>query len=279
MQQAVLTPKTIWNPDTSEAGSRLDFSLVIACYCEEPHLKRNVLELARYFLATRLRFEFIFVEDASPDGTRREIEGLEPMLREKKIPYQILYHFANQGRGATVTDGIMLARGRAVGFIDIDLEHVMDSFLPCILDVLDDSSDAVMTARVYQKSMLNMVRIVTSIAYKNLVKRVLDLPVTDTESGLKVFNREKIIPVLAQVHDKFWFWDTEICYASARAGLKVTEHPIVFVKDQGKKSTVRLLRDSMRQLKCLTALWLRHRKSKRAVSAATNQTVVDNHQA
>jgi len=250
-------PHFSWKPDPI---GPIDCSLVIACYCEEPHLFSNVQALQRYFSATRLRYEFVFVEDASPDQTRREIERCQEWLVQKGVPIKVLFHETNQGRGATVTDGFRMAEGDAVGFIDIDLEHLMDCMLPAVLDLRDGKTDGVITSRVYDRSLFNLTRIVTSKVYKWLVQKILHLPVTDTESGLKFFNRKKILPVLDTVQDKHWFWDTEIVYASARAGLRLTNHPIAFVKNHDKKSTVRLARDSVRQLKALMKLWWRHQR-------------------
>jgi len=81
------------------------------------------------------------------------------------------------------------------------------------------------------------------------VHAFIPLPVADTECGLKVFHREKILPVLEVAQDAHWFWDTEIVHRAWRMGLKVSERWIVFVEDRKKASTVRLWHDTLAYLK------------------------------
>ena len=65
----------------------------------------------------------------------------------------------------------------------------------------------------------------------------------DTETGFKFFNRGKILPVLEQVQDKRWFWDTEIMVRALWNGLNITEIPCLFMRRSDKKSTVNLRKD------------------------------------
>ena len=48
----------------------VDLSIVIPCYMEEPHLAESVRVLSAVLDGTRYRYELIFVEDGSTDGTR-----------------------------------------------------------------------------------------------------------------------------------------------------------------------------------------------------------------
>lgn len=82
---------------------------------------------------------------------------------------------------------------------------------------------------------------------------LIPLPVADTECGLKVFNRKKILNVLEVVEDPHWFWDTEIIHRAWRMGLKVGERWIVFVEDRQKASTVRLWHDTVSYIKAIFA--------------------------
>lgn len=239
-----------WNSESNN-NNIFDFSLILACYCESPHLYKNVELLAEYLSATIFRCEIIFVEDSSPDDTFEKILQCEELLRKHKISYQILRHPVNMGRGATVQDGFIVARGDVVGYIDIDLEHPMDALLSMLIRIRKGECDAVVAHRVSYKKFINPLRTWMSEGYKALVHRLLALPVADTEAGLKLFNREKILPVLAQIEDKAWFWDTEIVHRAHLAGLVFGEQTIVFKRNIDKKSTVRVFRDSWVYFKTL----------------------------
>ncbi len=230
----------------------MDLSLVLACYREEGHLLRNVQAMHRYLTGTSLTYEIIFVEDKSPDSTLQEVEKSRTWLAERNVPAPAIYHEQNAGRGKTVQDGMMIAKGAVVAYLDVDLENLIDGLLPMYLKVRLDQADVVVGKRHYQERKVRPMRWILSVGYKILVHRILELPVSDTETGFKVFDREKILPVLPTMEDRAWFWDTEIVVRSADAGLRVAEHPIIFLHDPAKASTVSAFSDSVKYLK---ALW------------------------
>ena len=98
--------------------------------------------------------------------------------------------------------------------------------------------------RFYEGGLKSVVRFLVSKIYAQIVKLLLKVPVEDTETGYKFFNRYKILPVLSKVRDKGWFWDTEICAWTYWAGLKISQVPVLFIRRSDKKSTVRLIPDT-----------------------------------
>ena len=64
----------------------VDFSLVIACYKDAPHLFRNVQALAAFFADIKLVVEYVFVEDASPDATADEVRKCARWLESAGLP-------------------------------------------------------------------------------------------------------------------------------------------------------------------------------------------------
>lgn len=237
--------------------SQIDFSLIIACYKDAPHLLRNVQILANYLNETKLLFEFVFVEDHSPDNTADEVRKCVGWLDSQSIPVQAIFHDENTGRGRAVTDGIRMARGDVVGYIDIDLEHLMDGLLPMIQSVRNNEAHIVVGRRALGNPLAKPIRVISSYVYRWLVHFFIPLPVADTECGLKVFDRGKILGVLDLVEDQHWFWDTEVIHRAWRMGLKVSERWIVFVEDRNKASTVRLWQDTWAYLKAIKAYRLR----------------------
>lgn len=236
-----------------------DLSLVLACYCEEPHLFKNVIEICEYLEASRFTFELIFVEDTSPDNTAVEVHRCFEELKRRNISSKVLFHSQNCGRGRSVQDGFEISSGEFVGFIDVDLEHPVDALLPMLIELKKGRTDAVVARRIYH-GMATPTRMVLSVAYKTLVHLFIKLPVSDSEAGCKMFRREKLMPVLSHVKDPGWFWDTEIVDQCARHGLRFSEHPIVFEKKPEKKSTVRVFRDSVTYFVRLIRYWKLHRR-------------------
>lgn len=226
----------------------INLSLIVACYNEEPHLHANFQRIKWILEKLHINFEIIFIDDASHDKTSRVIKAIVAKYPQNNI--KTFFHKSNQGRGATITEGIKIARGKVVGFLDIDLE-ASEQYIPIFYWQVLEGNDLVIARRNYEFTASKIIRFVASRTYAWLVKKILHSPFVDTEAGYKFFNREKILPVLLTVCDKHWFWDTEIVMRSHLAGLKIIEVPVMFVRDPTKKSTVKVIPDSVEYIKKL----------------------------
>src|SRR3954470_9951041 len=220
-----------------------DLSLVLACYNEESILESSVDEILQVLDTLDLKSEVIFVDDASQDQTSGIIDRILQSNPERS--FSKLTHAYNVGRGGTVADGFRTARGRFVGFIDVDLEIRPQCIRSCAL-ALQQGYDAATAKRIYKAQLRSVHRQVMSRGYNGLMKWWLDVPLTDTEAGCKFFRREKILPILDRVVDQRWFWDTEIMVHAHAAGLRMIELPANFERRADKASSVKIMRDSLR---------------------------------
>ncbi len=228
----------------------LDLSIVIACYNEEPVLRQSVKEIIDILGVTRYHnsYELIFVDDKSRDRTVEIIKEL--MALYPSVPTQLLKHPKNTGRGQTVTDGLRLARGRIAGFLDIDLETPA-RYIPAAALEIERGAEVVSAFRVYRFLWRTFYRQILSVGYHALEAKALRLPLKDTEVGFKFFNRERILPILAECEDPGWFWDTEIMARSYFGGLKIVEIPTLFIKRYDKQSSVKIIPDTLAYFKNL----------------------------
>lgn len=225
----------------------MDLSLVIACYNDGPHLEQSLQEIERVMGQTRYTYELIIIDDCSPDGSAEVVKrAVEKRAVEKRANARMVLHDKNVGRGGTVKEGMKMAQGRFVGFLDIDLE-VHCRYIPTMLAALEQGYDGAMAYRIYEIhwNLDTFLRHILSVSYRMLVHSLIHLPYKDTETGYKFFQRDRILPVLDQTHSPGWFWDTEIVAQSHYHGLKIAEIPAVFVRRWDKKSTVRPMRDSL----------------------------------
>ena len=220
----------------------IDFTLVVACYNEEPILEASIGETFRVLDALRWTSEVVFVDDKSLDNTVDVIRRIVEANPGRSL--QVLTHPANVGRGGTVTDGIRIARGRYAGFLDIDLEVHARYLLPCLL-ALEEGADVATAHRIYRFHWRSLDRYVLSKGYRWLASRLIEVPLLDTETGFKVFRRDRIMPILDQCTDRGWFWDTEVMVRAHYAGLRIVEIPALFLRRFDKASSVKPLRDSI----------------------------------
>ena len=223
-------------------------SLVLACYNEAEHLEQSFAEIKDTLEQAPFPFEVLFVDDVSRDRTREilaKITATHPQLALRTI-----LHETNRGRGATVTDGFRAARGSITGYIDVDLE-VHSRYIPSLVRAIDQGADVATLRRIYAFQVRSLDRYFMSRGYSFLVRRLLGVTTADTETGYKFFRREALLPLLDEIQDPGWFWDTECMVRAARRGLRMVEIPGAYIRRKDKTSTVSGASDSIRYFRQL----------------------------
>lgn len=224
---------------------KIDLSLIVPCYNEAAHLEKNLNRLKRVLDSVVYKCEIIIIDDASINNTLEMINRFISANRGAEN-IKFIKHDKNQGRGKTVSDGLMASRGEIAGFIDVDFS-TSPWYIPALAAEIKNGADIVIGQRIYKLKFKVLHRWILSKGYKFLVRIFLGADLGDTESGCKFFRREKIMPVLGQVEDDKWFWDTEIIARSKLAGLKIIQLPTVFVRES-LYTTVKIFSDSWRHL-------------------------------
>jgi glycosyltransferase involved in cell wall biosynthesis len=224
-------------------------SVVLACYNEEETLETSFGEIWKTLSWMQRPSEIILVDDVSRDRTPQIIRDL---VARHPGRVRAIFHERNQGRGATVNDGFRASRAEFVGFLDVDLE-VHARYIPSLVSALVEGADVATVRRIYAFQARALDRYVMSRGYSQLVRRLLDVPLQDTETGFKFFRREKLMPVLDAIKDPGWFWDTEFMVRAYLRGLVIREIPGAYVRRGDKTSTVRGVRDSWVYFKRLLA--------------------------
>jgi glycosyltransferase involved in cell wall biosynthesis len=243
-------------------------SLVLACYNEAEHLEASFAEIRKTLEQTTWPCEVIFVDDKSRDRTPELLQAI--VARHSELDLRLIVHEQNRGRGATVSEGFRAARGKIAGYIDIDLE-VHCRYIPALVRAIEEGADVATVRRIYAFQVQALDRYVMSRGYSWLVRRLLGLPFHDTETGYKFFRRETVLPLLDEIEDGGWFWDTEFMTRAARRGLRVVEIPGAYIRRADKTSTVKGLRDSLRYFGQLLRFRRRMRAADRARALAAGQ--------
>ena len=217
-----------------------DLSIILACYNEMEILYQSVDKIVNALDNLKLNYEIIMIDDCSKDGTREELTKIE-----KKYPKVKTYlHEKNLGRGGTVTQGLQIAKGNVVGYLDIDLETPEWYIAPAYL-LIKQGADFVLGYRIHKFELRIFIRTILSRGYNFLTRTLLKIPFKDTEAGFKFFKKEKIMPILKQTKDNGWFWDTEITARAYYSNLKIKPLPTLFIRKPYKTSTVNIFRDSL----------------------------------
>ena len=218
-----------------------DFSLILPCYNEGPHLDESVKKIVETLAISKFSYEIILIDDKSKDNTAQHIKNIVKNHQH----LQGFFHKKNLGRGGTVKKGILKAKGKVVGFIDVDLE-VSPVYIPYFVSrILNGQAEVTTGHRTYRETLISLPRVISSRSYSFLVKKILGVPLHDTETGYKFFDRQKILPILKKTRNPGWFWDTEIMTIAYYQGLKIKELPVLFTRRFDKQSTVRIIPDAL----------------------------------
>ena len=98
----------------------IDFSIVIAAYNEEKRLPRTLERNLTYMRKRSESFEILIVNDGSKDQTENFVKG----FAEKNNEVRIISHFPNRGRGASIREGVLAAKGNIV--LETDADNSVD---------------------------------------------------------------------------------------------------------------------------------------------------------
>jgi glycosyltransferase involved in cell wall biosynthesis len=176
--------------------------------------------------------EIIVVDDASSDGTREFLQRFEhPRVR-------CFYHSENRGKGAALRLGFAATRNPYVFVQDADLEYDPRDYGLMIEPLLDGRADMVYGSRFLGGTHRVLFfwhylgnRLVTLMS-----NAISDLNLSDMETGMKAFVREKLIALKLSA-DRFTF-EPEITAKAARARWRIYEVPISYsgrTYEEGKK--------------------------------------------
>jgi dolichol-phosphate mannosyltransferase len=164
--------------------ARLLVSVVVPVRNERGNVGPLIEEIAAS-LAARGRFEVVYVDDGSSDGTGEEIERLmkdRPWLRR-------LAHAVSCGQSAAVRTGVAAARAPLIVTLDGDGQND-PAFLPALLDKLEQNPRIGLVAgqRVGRKAS-GFKKLQSRIA-NGVRSAVLRDRTRDTGCGLKAFRRD-----------------------------------------------------------------------------------------
>ncbi|MBI5827451.1 MAG: glycosyltransferase [Deltaproteobacteria bacterium] len=201
-------------------------SVIMPAYNESAHIYANIIETCDVFRRTKRDFEVIVVDDGSIDGTYDEARKAAGELVETVI---VVHYSLNNGKGNALKEGFKHATGDYVVFLDSDLD-LHPAQLHLLFRVMrNNRADVVIGSKHHPKSKLQypLARKVISRVYALLLKALFNLPLRDTQTGLKVFNLEVLKKVFPKVLCKRYAYDLELLVNANHLGYRVAEAPVV----------------------------------------------------
>jgi glycosyltransferase involved in cell wall biosynthesis len=199
-------------------------SVIMPAYRLEKVIGAN-LERVRTLLDGHIPFEIVVVDDGSGDGTAAAIEAARARYPETIRPVILK---ENGGKGAALREGFHASRGTHVLLLDGDLDLAPDMVVRFFEIMLRDDADIVIGSKRHPESEIDypLRRRIASRVYFGIVRLLVGLPVTDTQTGMKLFRREALQWSFDRMLVKRYAFDLELLAIAHAHGYRVSEAPI-----------------------------------------------------
>jgi glycosyltransferase involved in cell wall biosynthesis len=177
------------------AGGTMDLSVIVPVYNERPTLATLVDECRQALDPLGMRWEIVFVDDGSTDGSLEEIAAIR--ARDPRVHGLRLR--TNLGKSAALAVGFRAAHGASLVTIDGDLQDDPRE-IPRLLARLDQGVDLVSGWKRSRQDPLT--RVVASRLFNRLARLVSGIPLHDLNCGLKAYRREVAaeVPLYGELH-------------------------------------------------------------------------------
>lgn len=168
--------------------------------------------------------EIVVVDDGSTDQTF--VSARQVALEYERV--HVLRHETNLGKGAALRTGTRAATGSLIVFLDGDLD-LPPGQLPGLLDELArrEADVLVGTKRVGMgEGRYPWKRQALSHIFSFVISVLFRLPVSETQTGLKIFRRQVLDAVFADLRIVRYAFDLELLVRAQRAGYRLIEVPV-----------------------------------------------------
>lgn len=200
-------------------------SLVLPCYNPAEGWEQNILSNYNTLLGHfNIPIELIVVFDGdTPRVTDAHINFLKTHIPDIRI----VKYTENRGKGYAIRQGVAASSGDLIIYTDIDFPYSIDSMQNIFTALRDNKCDvAVGVKNKDYYANVPFVRRLISRYLQSMIRSFLSMPITDTQCGLKGFNRSVASLFLQTTIDRYLF-DLEFirnCFRSKK--FKVVAIPV-----------------------------------------------------
>ena len=197
----------------------MNLTIIIPCFNENKYIEKIIDSVSSQPFPNK---QIIVVDDGSTDGTKDKLKRFKDLGKIDNL----IFHAINQGKGAAIRTGIKKATGEIIIIQDSDLEYNPNEYSRLIKPIINGYADVVYGSRFLgggenaHRVLYFWHRVANSIL--TLITNILiDMNLTDMESGYKAFKKEALENIKIQ-ENRFGF-EPEITIKFAKKKLRFFE--------------------------------------------------------
>ena len=238
------------SPLCAQRISLVRLSVILPAFNLSGRIGANLDKVESVLKRMGLTYEIVPVDDGSSDGTSGVLRSWaaeddtgvrRPVILERNV-----------GKGGALKAGFKASRGELVLLLDGDLE-ILPGYMSGFIGVMEsEKADIVIGSKRHPKSRVRYPwhRRLASSVYFSLVRFFIGIPVTDTQTGMKLFRREVLGEALERMLVKAYAFDLELLSIAYGRGAKIAEAPVAIRFGDGfgalsLKTVKQMLTDSL----------------------------------
>ena len=229
------------------------YSIIIPAYNESMRVSATLERVLAYVTERGWDAEVIAVNDGSRDNTAEIIRG----FAHKDSRLQLLENPGNRGKGYSVRNGMLHARGEILLFSDADLSSPIEE-AEKLFAAIAAGADVAIGSRWLRSDLQTqrqpLYRQLFGRTFNLMLRLTLGLNFKDTQCGFKAFTRRAAGAIFPLQNIERWGFDPELLYLAKRFGFKIAEVPVAWAHSEGTR--ISPLRDGSKMfLEMLKIRW------------------------
>ena len=209
-------------------------SIVIPAYNEEALIEKTLNDVTLYLEKSGFSYEIIVVCDGCKDKTAR----LAGEIAKKNNKVRVIDRKVNVGKGFSVRQGCLKAKGAYIIFTDADLSTPIDE-IEKLLKCLERGYDIAIGSRALKESDIRIHQVwyreIMGKTFNLFVQAIAIKGIKDTQCGFKGFKKEAALKIFQMQTIKGFGFDVEVLYIAKRLGYRIKEVPVRWLNRAASK--------------------------------------------
>lgn len=219
------------------------YSVVLPAYNECERIAGTLDKILAYATLRGWTAEVIVVNDGSTDDTAKIVSD----YARRNHGLHLLENPGNRGKGYSVRNGMLHARGEILLFSDADLSSPIEESEKLFAAIANGADIAIGSRWLDPRLQIRrqpLYRRIFGRIFNLALRSILGLRFKDTQCGFKAFSRRSARALFPLQRIERWGFDPELLYLARRFDLKVREVPVVWAHREGTR--ISPLRDGIR---------------------------------